>query len=334
MRFATRVCRRSERRVTYRVTQPSGDLRSAAHGAPQNVTAFTGSGFALSSVAGDRGIRMGRGRRGFFDDLIRLPWPVALAVGIAGFAGIRYGVPAFFARQDGPFAQGLASASTALAPLAWIFLAACALRALVAFVNARRRRRLLDSRTGLESLAAIGWREFEQLVGEAYRRQGYHVAETGLGGPDGGVDLILRKDGQRTLVQCKQWRRRQVPVNVVREMHGLLAHYNADAVRIAAIGGFTRDAARFAADKPITLIDGPTLLALVHSVQSHARPTAPAQPAATLHRIAPAFAAAVPHTAATPDCPRCGTAMVERTNRRAASVFWGCTAYPACRGTR
>lgn len=68
---------------------------------------------------------MGRGRRGFFDDLIKLPWPVALAVGIAGFAGIRYGVPAFFALQDGPFAQGLASASTALAPLAWIFLAAC-----------------------------------------------------------------------------------------------------------------------------------------------------------------------------------------------------------------
>ena len=337
MRFATRVCRRSERRVTYRVTQPSGDLRSAAHGAPQNVTAFTGSGFALSSVAGDRGIRMGRGRRGFFDDLIRLPWPVALAVGIAGFAGIRYGVPAFFARQDGPFAQGLASASASFTPLAWIFLAACALCALVAFVNARKRRRLLDSRTGLESLAAIGWREFEQLVGEAYRRQGYHVAETGLGGPDGGVDLILRKDGQRTLVQCKQWRRRQVPVNVVREMHGLLAHYNADAVRIAAIGGFTRDAARFAADKPITLIDGPTLLTLVHSVQTNTRPTAPAQPAqpaATLHRIAPAFAAAVPHTAATPDCPRCGTAMVERTNRRAASVFWGCTAFPACRGTR
>ena len=277
---------------------------------------------------------MERGRGGFFDDLIKLPWPVALVVGLAGYAGIRYGVPAFFARQDGPLAQGLASASTSLAQLAWLFLAACALCALVAFVNARKRRRLLDSRTGLDSLAAIDWRDFEHLVGEAFRRQGYGVAETGLGGPDGGVDLILRKDGRRTLVQCKQWRRRQVPVNVVREMYGLLAHYNADAVRIAAIGGFTRDAARFAADKPITLIDGPTLLALVHSVQTDTRPTAPAQPAATLHRIAPAFAAAVPHTAATPDCPRCGSAMVERTNRRTASVFWGCSAYPACRGTR
>ena len=158
---------------------------------------------------------MERGRGGFFDDLIKLPWPVALVVGLAGYAGIRYGVPAFFARQDGPLAQGLASASTSLAPLAWLFLAACALCALVAFVNARKRRRLLDSRTGLDSLAAIDWRDFEHLVGEAFRRQGYGVAETGLGGPDGGVDLILRKDGRRTLVQCKQWRRRQVPVNVV-----------------------------------------------------------------------------------------------------------------------
>ena len=31
---------------------------------------------------------MGRGRRGFFDDLAKRPWPVALAVGIAGFAGM------------------------------------------------------------------------------------------------------------------------------------------------------------------------------------------------------------------------------------------------------
>lgn len=277
---------------------------------------------------------MERGRGGFFDDLIKLPWPVALVVGLAGYAGIRYGVPAFFARQDGPLAQGLASASTSLAPLAWLFLAACALCALVAFVNARKRRRLLDSRTGLDSLAAIDWRDFEHLVGEAFRRQGYGVAETGLGGPDGGVDLILRKDGRRTLVQCKQWRRRQVPVNVVREMYGLLAHYGADEVRIATIGDFTRDAARFAAGKPITLIDGATLLALVHSVQTGTRPVTPARIPASMHRIAPAFATPAPGASATPDCPLCGSAMVERTNRRANTTFWGCTAFPKCRGTR
>jgi Bacteriocin-protection, YdeI or OmpD-Associated/Restriction endonuclease len=34
---------------------------------------------------------------------------------------------------------------------------------------------------------------------------------------DGGVDLGLTKDGQRYLVQCKHWRKRQVGVTVVRE---------------------------------------------------------------------------------------------------------------------
>ena len=277
---------------------------------------------------------MGRGRRGFFDDLIKLPWPVALVVGAIGYAVIRHGVPAIFARQDGPFAQALANASASLAPLAWIFLAACTLCALVAFANARKRYRLLDTRTGLDSLAVIGWRDFERLVGEAFRRQGYSVEETGLGGADGGIDLILRKHGQRTLVQCKQWRREKVPVNVVREMYGLLAHYSAHDVRIATVGSFTRDAARFAAGKPIDLIDGATLLAMIQSVQTDTRPTPTVQPAADILRIAPAFDTAVPATASIPDCPRCGTAMVERINRRNANTFWGCTAFPVCRGTR
>jgi len=33
-------------------------------------------------------------------------------------------------------------------------------------------------------------------------------------------------------------------------------------------------------------------------------------------------------------CPRCGTKMVERTNRRSGERFLGCRRYPGCRGTR
>ncbi len=278
---------------------------------------------------------MGRRRRGFFDDLATLPWPVALVVGVLGYAGIRYGIPAFFARQEGPFGQALAGASASLAPLAWIFLAACALCALAAFAKGRRRRRLLDTQTGLDSLAALGWRDFERLVGEAFRRQGYSVEETGLGGADGGIDLILRKDGQYTLVQCKHWRNRQVPVNVVREMYGLLAHHGAHAVRIATVGGYTREAARFARGKPIELIDGATLLAMVRSAQQPSQLAAAAMvPSPETTRTAPVIASAVAADAALPACPRCGSAMVQRTNRRTQDTFWGCTGFPACRGTR
>ncbi|WP_202845080.1 restriction endonuclease [Luteimonas saliphila] len=279
---------------------------------------------------------MGRGRQGLLDQLAVLPWPVGLAMGVLGFGVIRYGIPAWLSGQGGPLTQGLAQ-SGAFQILAWIFLALCAMAAAASFLDARRKRRLLDAQSGLASIAALDWRDFERLVGEAFRRQGHVVEESGLGGADGGIDLILRKDGQRTLVQCKQWHRRKVPVNVVREMYGLLAHHRAHAVRIAALGGFTRDAARFAADKPIELIDGDTLFAMIRSVQAAPREVGTASPAAPppVHaRIEPVLHAPSAPEPATPDCPRCGVAMVERTNRFTAATFWGCASYPTCRGTR
>lgn len=35
-----------------------------------------------------------------------------------------------------------------------------------------------------------------------------------------------------------------------------------------------------------------------------------------------------------PTCPKCNSPMVQRTNSRDQSKFWGCSKFPACRGTR
>ena len=35
-----------------------------------------------------------------------------------------------------------------------------------------------------------------------------------------------------------------------------------------------------------------------------------------------------------PECPRCGAIMVARRRRSDGSPFWGCSRFPACRGTR
>jgi restriction system protein len=161
---------------------------------------------------------MGRNRgRSGLDALAALPWPVGFAIGIAGFIAVRYGFVWWMSRHGGLLAQAFQQQNGAtLAPLAWLVLAACWIAALMSFLGSRHRCRLLDTRTDLESLAAGGPYQFERLVGEAFRRQGYAVEETGLGGADGGIDLILRKDSRRTLVQCKHWKRQQVGVSVVR----------------------------------------------------------------------------------------------------------------------
>lgn len=51
------------------------------------------------------------------------------------------------------------------------------------------------------------------MVGEALHKQRFTVQETDKG-PDGGVDLVLRKGREVFLVQCKQWRASKVGVQV------------------------------------------------------------------------------------------------------------------------
>lgn len=270
---------------------------------------------------------MARTRKNLFADLAALPWPIGIVAGIAGFIAIRYGIAWWAGSAGGPIGQAFAQHGSVLASLAWTVLALCWIAALASWLGRRGRRQLLDTRTGLDSLATLGWRQFELLAGEAFRRQGYVVEETGLGGADGGIDLILRRDGRCTLVQCKQWRRYRVPVSVVREMYGLLAHHRADAVLVVAMGSFTTDARRFAAGKPIELIGGEALLRMIRAVQA-----APAQadpPAKPVQPLPARVEAAMP-----PACPRCGKAMVERSNKRTGEVFWGCSTFPICRGTQ
>ena len=255
--------------------------------------------------------------------LFKAPWWISAAIGVLAFVGLRWGLPAW--AGDVSARQMIAKGIVPLAPLPLLFFG---IFAAGFFWFGKRRHRLVDEQTSLESLRNTTWKDFEFLVAEAYRRRGYQV-EYSLGrGADGGVDLILSKGGRTSLVQCKQWKVFSVGAPVIREMFGLLTAEKADEAIVVTSGKFTRDAQDFAAGKPIWLIDGPQLLALVQSVQT--------QPAATEVERSAAPSGAVGAGSACPDCPECGKRMVLRTARRGANAgnqFWGCSAYPACKGT-
>jgi restriction system protein len=262
---------------------------------------------------------MPRHKESFGELLLKLPWWVSALLGLLAFAGLRWGPPVWAANDSSR--QIIAKPIAQAAPLPLLIFAAFALGSLW---FAKSRRRLVDEQTSLESLRNTPWKQFEFLVAEAYRRHGYQV-EYSLGrGADGGVDLTLRKDGRTLLVQCKQWKVFSVGAPVVREMFGLMTAEKADQAIIVTTGNFTRDAQDFAAAKPILLVDGPQLLALVQSVQ--ATPAIPGSAAIPIP--APAEPAA-------PPCPQCGKPMVQRVARRGSNTgnfFWGCSGYPACKG--
>lgn len=270
------------------------------------------------------------------DIVASFPWPIGLIIGVGAFLGIRYGIPAYFLHSSSPVLQGIGKGIAAGGPftvLAWLAMLVCWFAAIASFVRAKHRKRLLETRTGLESLASLSWREFEMLVGEAYRRQGYLVEETGMigGGADGGVDLILCRGGTKELVQCKQWRSRQVSAPRVREMWGLVDHFDADSVKIVCIGEFTRDAQQFAKGKQIELVNGTRLLELVQSVQRSARGVYLTSPS---EAPVPSIESTPNTVASSPACPKCGNSMLRRHNRTTRQPFWGCGKYPSCKGTR
>jgi len=217
---------------------------------------------------------MGKRKESGFDVLASMYWPACLVLGLIGFIGIQHGIGWLWGSSSNPFFSGFAKVASmgVYTPLAWLALFVCCFAALWSFLDRRKRRRLLESQTGMDSLGAMDWRSFERLVGEAFRRQGYAVQETGQGGADGGIDLELSKGGQVTLVQCKQWRSQRVGVQIVREMYGILMDRGAATVKIVALGHYTPDAAAFARGKRIELVDGHRLLATVKGIQARKEP--------------------------------------------------------------
>jgi restriction system protein len=123
------------------------------------------------------------------------------------------------------------------------------------------------------------WRDFERLVGEAFRRRGFKVTGFGVRGSVGTVDLALTRGGERFLVQCKHWRKPQIGVLLVRELNAAVSAVGARGGYLITAGGFAREARAFARHTPIELIDGQTLGAWVYPICKRAQ-TRHGQPAA------------------------------------------------------
>ena len=214
--------------------------------------------------------------------------------------------------------------------LAWVFAGFLILVWLVIAVKRVAISRMADRPVTPETIRDLSWEDFERYVAEAYRRRGFDVERTGSPVGDAGIDIILRKDGLTTLVQCKHWKDRKVGVRPVRELLGVMASQGACSGVLVTSGRFTSEAQEFGKGNPIQLIDGQSLATLVGSTETGENSEAHAS-----KEVDPG--AATVSAQSNPTCPRCGGQMVLRTARRGARAgesFWGCKAYPRCQGTR
>ena len=241
-----------------------------------------------------------------------LPWWLACALGGGLFYFLKYYMPTRVSDSLRPAWEPMFSA------LGYGVLAICLAGAAVSLIGQLKQRRLFARQTSIRSIRELSWLEFEHFVLEAFRRQGYDAQLT-KAGADGGVDVVLKGEDGIKLVQCKQWKTKQVGVKAIRELAGVVSAQNAQGGIFVCSGTYTKDAQSFARNADIELIGGKQLEKLIRPEQQ------------SFER-----AYVEPPTVAN-SCPRCGSNLVQRTAKRgsnAGSVFIGCSGFPKCRYTR
>ena len=275
---------------------------------------------------------MARKKSSVLDDLVdiaaQLPWQAGVGLAVVAYFILHYfatrapltmnpaELKALGKTMGDSMAYGvgtmLASVFQYIVPLAFL---------VGTFISFSRRRRQSElhaqvaSDPAADALEKMSWREFEGLVAETFRRQGYRVVERGGAGPDGGVDLELYMGSDKYLVQCKQWKSQKVGVATVRELYGVMTAERAVGAFVVASGVFTDEAKSFADGRAIQLFDAGKLRSMIRGAPS---------PIQEVEQGVPA-------------CPKCGKEMVRRTAKKgsnAGNQFWGCSRFPSCTGVR
>ena len=283
---------------------------------------------------------MARKNTSLADDLIEALWWVSGILAVLSYGLLKYAFPAMWGNSYAAlnpngiphdiFLKSLAQSGPTFANSALFFFLVMAGVFFLNSVFIRKKRIILfNSRKNWETLRALSWRDFERIVGDAYRRRGYTVIETGGGGAYKGVDLVLKKNGETIFVQCKRWKMERIGVAIIRELLGVVYDKKASGGIVITSGTFTREAIDFSKGNPIKLINGNVLYAMIGRIKANLVPLPRNKPTAltTLVRDNPVHLLR----------PGYGSATILRTAQKGptrVNKLYGCSTYSECKETR
>lgn len=174
-----------------------------------------------------------------------------------------------------------------------------------------RRKKYLDS--GIAVVDKMAGEEFEKFLEAHFVGQNYKVKFTPKSN-DYGADLILEKDGIRTVIQAKRWNEK-VGIKAIQEIVGAVNHYNAQKAIVVTNNYFTSQAETLALSNSVELWNRDKLIMLMRANGS--KETAESVIYKTVEDM---------------NCPKCNSSLVQRTGKH--GQFYGCSSYPKCNFTR
>lgn len=93
-----------------------------------------------------------------------------------------------------------------------------------------------------------GW-QFEEEVADVFEKNGYKTEVT-KGSGDGGVDIIMYKDGLKYIVQCKRYNGHKATPQELRALWGVMDDFRANVAIMVATDGITDMGRAFVSNKP------------------------------------------------------------------------------------
>lgn len=172
----------------------------------------------------------------------------------------------------------------------------------------------------IQQLRKIDWYQFEQITALMYGKLGYVVTRRGGANPDGGIDLVLEKDGKTFAVQCKHWKTWNVGVKAVREFLGALTHAHISRGIFITLGGYTGEAKKLAGEHEIEIINETEMARMLEGTDARFD-----SQVIELLQDKRKF------------CPKCSREMqikIAKRGRWAGQRFWACPGFPRkCRFT-
>jgi restriction system protein len=183
-----------------------------------------------------------------------------------------------------------------------------------------KKRVLINS--PIYTIDRLSGEQFEEYVLAMFERQGYkgYLTRTTA---DFGADIVIEKNGIKTVVQVKRWNSK-ISIDAVQQIIGAIRHYSASRGMVVTNSYFTANARELATSNGIVLWDRNYI---IHNWSIGGHDAAIASPAATDVAVNISPAEIDSHL-----CPKCGAPLVQRNGK--CGPFLGCGRYPDCHYTR
>ena len=110
----------------------------------------------------------------------------------------------------------------------------------------------------VETVSAMAWREFSELMEKAFERDGFKVSRG-----SGIIDFVLEKEGRKSVVCCKRWKAQSQGVEPLRELETAKEACEAREALYVSVVELSDSAWQFAKENRIAVMRAPQLTRLL-----------------------------------------------------------------------